>query len=79
MTGPTGNRRPILIGQVNLLWYLPALAVLLAVLYAALANRLPVWVLPLLLFALFMWLFSFAFAVYAVIMRKLKERKEPRP
>ena len=79
MTGHSRNPRPVLIAQVNFLWYLIALVPILALGYAGLVNWLPGMVVLLAVFAFFMWLFSLVFTLYAVIRRKLKERKEQRP
>jgi len=78
MTTRSKTPQPILISRISLVWYLPALFAILAVAYAAASGWVPSWLFMLVLFALFMWVFSLGFALYAVLMRFLKERKEPR-
>ncbi|MGV8853425.1 MAG: hypothetical protein ACOH2L_02155 [Devosia sp.] len=79
MSARRKNPQPILMTEVSLVWYLPVLLAILALGYAAVAGWLPSWLFMLVLFALFMWVFSLGFALYAVLMRFVKERKEPRP
>ena len=65
---------PLTLNSVNLLWY-PATFLPIALLVtASLVGWLPVLALPIALFFLLFWIFSFGFAVYA----KLKRPKEPR-
>jgi len=66
--------RPVLIASVNFLWYLAPIVPILALGYAALVNWLPGWFLLIAVFALFMWLFSLGFTVFAVLKRKRQER-----
>ena len=64
--------RPLLIRNVNFLWYLAPIVPILALGYAALMSWLPSWSLLIAVFAFLMWLFS-------VLKRKRQERKEQRP
>ena len=68
--------RRILISRVNFLWYLAPIIPILALFYAGIAGYLPNWMALIAIFAFFMWLFSLVFTVYAVLMRRLKERKK---
>ncbi|MGV8833825.1 MAG: hypothetical protein ACOH2N_17795 [Devosia sp.] len=78
MSNQPKNPRPVLIAQVNFLWYLVAIVPILGLGYAALVNWVPGMFVLIAVFAFFMWLFSLGFTVYAVITRKRKERKESR-
>ena len=60
--------------KVNLAWYPLALLPILLLVGAPIAGWLPILVLPLGLFFLFFWLFSFGFAIYG----KMTRAKEPR-
>ncbi|MBN9315936.1 MAG: hypothetical protein J0I99_09375 [Devosia sp.] len=71
---PERRNRPILIRRVNLLWYPLALVPILALGYLSLGGFLPALVAPLVLFALFFWIFSFVFAIAG----KLTKPREPR-
>ncbi|MBS3850381.1 MULTISPECIES: hypothetical protein [Devosia] len=71
--------RPLLIRNVNFLWYLAPIVPILALGYAALMSWLPSWSLLIAVFAFLMWLFSLGFTVFAVLKRKRQERKEQRP
>jgi hypothetical protein len=71
----TRNRRPpTTLQSVKLLWYPLALVPIIGLTAAALVGWLPAIVLPIMLFFLFFWIFSFGFAVYA----KLKRPKDLR-
>src|SRR4051794_36959025 len=59
------NSPPFTPNSVNLLWYLATLPPLALSVLAALVGWLPAFVLPIALFLLLFWIFSFGFAVYA--------------
>ena len=66
----TRNRRPpTTLQSVKLLWYPLALVPIIGLTIAALVGWLPAIVLPIMLFFLFFWIFSFGFAVYARLTR----------
>ena len=65
---------PSTLNSVNLLWYPVALLPIALLMIASLVGWLPALALPIALFFLLFWIFSFGFAVYA----KLKSPKEPR-
>lgn len=71
---PELRNKPILIRRVNLWWYPLALVPIVALGYLSLIGILPALVAPLVLFALFFWIFSFVFAIAG----KLSKPREPR-
>jgi len=64
--------RPLLVTRVNLWWYALALVAILALGWATLQNLLPVFVVPLVIFATIFWLASFVMAFVAKL-------RAPRP
>ena len=63
--------KPVLLRQVNLVWYPLTLVPLLALAYCSFTGALPSLVGLMALFLLLFWIFSFGFALYA------KLRKPP--
>ena len=61
--------------RISLAWYPPALLVVIALLVLPVTGQLPIVVLPLALFLLFFWIFSFGFAIYAKV-RKPKDLRQ---
>jgi hypothetical protein len=68
-----GRYKPLLVRRVSLWWYPLALVPILALGWAAITGLLPTVLAPLALFALFFWIFSFAFAIAG----KLKKSPPP--
>ncbi|MEO5805374.1 hypothetical protein [Devosia sp.] len=62
----TNQPKRILLSQVNLLWYVPALVVIVALFYLGGSGVFPSWVAVISFFAFFMWLFSLLFALIAL-------------
>lgn len=71
---PELRNKPILIRRVNLWWYPLALVPIVVLGYLSLIGILPALVVPLVLFALFFWIFSLVFAIAG----KLSKPREPR-
>lgn len=55
--------KPVLIRRVNLWWYPLALLPIIGLGWLSIIGTLPAIFAPLSLFALFFWIFSFAFAI----------------
>jgi hypothetical protein len=66
--------KPVMITQVNFVWYPLTLLPILALGYGALMNWVPAWLLVIAVFGLLFWVFSLAFAIYSLFAK----RSEPR-
>lgn len=69
---PQSSQKPILVKEVNLIWYPLALLPIVALVYFSFNGTLPQMVGMIAIFLLIFWIFSFIFAVVGKLMRRKK-------